>query len=129
MAVLQWGILGAGKISTDFCLAIQTLDKAKHKLKAVGARNAVRAGEFANNFNMDRFYGSYEELVRDPEVSIVYIGTINTTHKDLTILALRNGKHVLCEKPAALNAIELEEILQAAKEAGLFFMEVSQVFL
>ncbi len=124
MSALRWGIAGAGKISFDFCLALQTLDKKEHSIHAIGARSEERARELAEKLNIARHYGSYDELFADADIDVVYIGTVNTTHKDLALQALQNGKHVLCEKPVAMNSKDLEEILQKAKEKNLFFMEV-----
>eukprot|EP00112_Aurelia_sp_Birch-Aquarium-sp1_P008113 Seg1890.6 transcript_id=Seg1890.6/GoldUCD/mRNA.D3Y31 product="Trans-1 2-dihydrobenzene-1 2-diol dehydrogenase" protein_id=Seg1890.6/GoldUCD/D3Y31 len=123
----RWGILGAGLISTDFCLALKTLNPEEHCINAVAARSLERAKKFANTFEIERSYGSYEELLRDPEIDIAYVGTIHTTHKELTILALQNGKHVLCEKPAALNLEDLEEMIAAAKKSDRLFMELLTV--
>eukprot|EP00794_Sanderia_malayensis_P017436 gene17436-19180_t len=125
MAALNWGIAGAGRISTDFCLALKTLDKEEHCIKAVGARSKERAREFADKFDIEKHYGSYEELFSDEDVHVIYIGTINTTHKNLAVEALEHGKHVLCEKPAAMNSQDLETILECAKEKNLFFMEAT----
>ena len=122
---IRWGILGAGLISTDFCLALKTLDPEEHCIKAVAARSQDRAKKFADTFEIERSYGSYEELLGDADIDIAYVGTIHTTHKELTILALQSGKHVLCEKPAALSSEDLEEMIAAAKRSDRLFMEVS----
>lgn len=68
-------------------------------------------------------YGSYEELVADPQVDVVYIGTLHTTHFEHSVLALTHGKHVLVEKPMAMNAKQAREVIALAKEKQLFFME------
>ncbi len=124
MICLNWGIAGAGKISHDFCLALETLDKKDHCIKAIAARSKQRASEFASKFNVERSYESYDELFSDPDIDVVYIGTVSSNHKDHSLRALEHGKNVLCEKPAAMNSKDLEEILQKAKEKNLFFMEV-----
>ncbi len=124
MSCLRWGIAGAGKISFDFCLALKTLDAKHHCIKAVAARSKERASEFADKLEIEKSYGSYDELFCDPEIDVIYVGTVNANHKDSCLKALENGKHVLCEKPAGPNSKDLEEVLQKAKEKNLFFMEV-----
>ena len=124
---LRWGILSAGKISYDFCIALSTLPSTDHKVIHVAARNADKAKQFANTFNIPRSSGGddYASLVGDSEVDVVYVGAINTAHKELCLLCFEHGKPVLCEKPATMNGRELEEVLQKAKEKNIFYMEVS----
>ena len=121
--VLRWGIVSTGLISQDFVTALQSLKSSYHVLQAVGARRVEDAKKFAERFNIASYYGSYDELFQDKEVNVVYVGSINTTHKDLCIRALNAGKHVLCEKPMTLNSKEQEEVLAAAKNNNRFFME------
>lgn len=125
MAVVRWGIVGAGKISFDFCVALKTLPGDEHCIKAIASRSYERSKELADKFDAEKAYGTYDALLQDSEVDIVYIGTLNTTHKELSIKALQHDKHVLCEKPAAMNADDLDEILEVAKSRGNIFMEVS----
>ena len=125
MAALRWGILCAGKISFDFVSALGTLPKEEHTVTAVAARSQEKAKEFGEKFEIKRCYGSYEELVKDSEVDVIYVGSLNVTHKELSLLCLRHGKHVLCEKPIMMNSKELEEVLKVAKENNVFLMEVS----
>jgi len=120
---LRWGILGAGLICADFCIALSTLPYDKHCIEHVAARDTARAERFAAKFNAKRFSCHYEKVVTDPNVDVVYIGTINTTHKDLSILAMNHGKAVLCEKPATMNSHELEQVMDCAKKNNVFFME------
>ena len=121
---IRWGIFGAGLICHDFCVAISTLPPAEHKVVHVGSRDLQRAKTFAETFGIEKYSDSYVKVVEDSEVDVVYIGTTNNTHKDLSILALNSGKPVLCEKPVTLNLIELEEVLECARKNNLFFMEV-----
>lgn len=121
--VLKWGIVSAGKISQDFCTALLTLKSEHHVLQAVAARNLDDANKFAERYQMPAYYDSYDKLFLDSSINIVYIGSINTTHKDLCLKAFNAGKHVLCEKPMTMNQEEQEEVLNAAKEKNLFFME------
>ena len=126
---LRWGILGAGLISNDFCIALSTLPKDKHCIEHVSARDSARAEKFASKFNAKKFSGDYHEVVKDPDVDVVYIGTINTTHKFLSILAMNYGKGVLCEKPLALNSDDLNELFTCAEKMNVFFMEVYAVYI
>ncbi len=121
--VLNWGIISVGKISQDFCTALLTLDSPFHKLQACAARNLADSESFAKRFNVTTIHSSYADLIADQAVNIVYIGTLNKTHKDLSVMALNAGKHVLCEKPMCMNAKEQEEVLSLASKKGLFFME------
>uniref|UniRef100_T2M2R3 Trans-1,2-dihydrobenzene-1,2-diol dehydrogenase n=1 Tax=Hydra vulgaris TaxID=6087 RepID=T2M2R3_HYDVU len=120
---LRWGIFGCGKISFDFCIALSTLSKEKHSIAHVAARDISKAEEFAQHFNVKSISGNYEDVAKDQRVDIIYIGTINPTHKSLSILAMSNGKPVLCEKPVCMNSAELDEVLTCAKKHNVFFME------
>lgn len=120
---LRWGILSAGKISHDFCVGLTTLPSEDHVITHVGARNEENAKEFAARFNIAKFSGSYDAVVKDTEVDVVYVGVIHTKHKELSILAIDHGKAVLCEKPATMNGRDLEEVLKTAEEKGIFYME------
>jgi len=119
----RWGILSAGKISHDFVSSILSLDPKEHQVVAIGARNLAAAETFAKEHNIKNVYGSYEEVVKDSSVDVVYIGAINPTHLNLGKLALDHGKHVLCEKPLCINVRETKELLDYAKAKKLFLME------
>ncbi|MEN8180864.1 MAG: Gfo/Idh/MocA family oxidoreductase [Pseudomonadota bacterium] len=118
---INWGILGPGSISTDFAQGIEAVPDAK--IVAVGSRDLDRAKSFADTFNVPNAYGSYQALVADPDVDIIYIGTPHNFHKDHTLLSLNAGKHVLCEKPFAINTTEAEEMITTSRQKGLFLME------
>ncbi|CAG7847775.1 Trans-1,2-dihydrobenzene-1,2-diol dehydrogenase; AltName: Full=D-xylose 1-dehydrogenase; AltName: Full=D-xylose-NADP dehydrogenase; AltName: Full=Dimeric dihydrodiol dehydrogenase [Serendipita indica DSM 11827] len=131
---LRWAILGAGYISGKFVSDIILDPKTRgvtdvvHKLVAVGSRDAAKGKEFlakitGKDDHPAKIYGSYEEVVKDPNVDAVYIGVPHPGHYDLTTLCLTNGKHVLCEKPFTVNAKEAEALIQLAKEKNLFLME------
>lgn len=121
--VLKWGIVACGKISNDFCTALLTLKSDKQKLQACAARDLNAAKSFAEKFGISNFYNSYDSVFSDKDVNIVYIGSLHTSHKELSIKALNAGKHVLCEKPMAMNSKEQEEVLAASKANNKFFME------
>ncbi|XP_033757083.1 trans-1,2-dihydrobenzene-1,2-diol dehydrogenase-like [Pecten maximus] len=122
---LRWGICGAGKISNDFCSAMSTLPKGEHEVVAVAARKLESAKEFGDKFGAKVTYDSYEALSKDPNVDIVYIGTIHINHVEMSMLMLNAGKHVLCEKPMSLNMKQAKLVLQLAKEKKLYFMEAT----
>jgi predicted dehydrogenase len=93
------------------------------ELVAVASREAARARAYASDLGIPRHHGSYEALLDDPDVDAVYIPLPNGLHREWTIRAARAGKHVLCEKPLALDAAECGEMAAAAEEAGVLLME------
>ena len=118
---MRWGILGTGAMALAFGRALQSLPDAR--LVAVGSRSKESAEGCASRLGGVRAHGSYEALLADPEVDVVYVATVNTTHHDLCLRALDAGKPVLCEKPFALNAAEGRAIVERARHAKLFCME------
>lgn len=120
---LKWGIAAAGKISQDFANAVNTLNEGDHQLVAVAARDLGRAGEFAKKFGVSKAYGSYTELAQDPNVEVVYVGTLNPQHLEVATLMLENGKHVLVEKPLCLNEKQAHKLITYAERKKLFLME------
>jgi predicted dehydrogenase len=121
MKAYNWGILGTGNIAHKFTRALILLNNAH--LYAVGSRDAERAAKFATEYRITRSFGSYEEMVANPGVEIVYISSPHTEHLEHTLLALRNGKHVVCEKPMSVNASEVNIMVEEARKQGLFLME------
>lgn len=115
------GFLGASRIARKFASDAKSIGEAK--LYAVAARNLESAQAFQNEFDMVCSYGSYEELVKDDNVDLIYVSTPNSFHKEHVLLCLNAGKAVICEKPFALNAKEVEEMIQAAREKNVFLME------
>ncbi len=118
---LNWGILGPGKISKKFAQDVNLVDNAV--LYAVGSRSEERAKKFAQAYHVEKAYGSYEDLLNDPDVDIIYIGTPHNSHKQYAIAAMNAGKHVLCEKPLGLNLDEVKEMIDASKSNQVFLME------
>ncbi|KAK3105865.1 hypothetical protein FSP39_007302 [Pinctada imbricata] len=120
---LRWGICGAGRVSSDFCHALLTLPSDEHELTSIASKSEERAKEFADKFNIKHWYGSYEELAKDYDIDIIYIGTWHTSHVALSKLMLNAGKHVLCEKPMCLNIDQVKEVFLLAEEKKKFFAE------
>ena len=118
---IKWGILSTGWIAHKFATALRVVENSE--LYAVGSRNLETAKKFAGEFNIPRAYGSYEELVNDPNVDVVYIGTPHNLHLENTLLVLNHNKHVLCEKPLGINLKEANTMIEKAREKNLFFME------
>ncbi|XP_052785036.1 trans-1,2-dihydrobenzene-1,2-diol dehydrogenase-like isoform X2 [Mya arenaria] len=124
MAATRWGCLGPGKISYDFFLAIQdNLPAQEHEFIAVASRDENRAKEFADKFKFKRYYSSYDDVANDKDVDIVYIGTLHTTHVELSLKMLKAGKSVVCEKPMAMNLKQAKLVLDTAKTEKRLFME------
>uniref|UniRef100_A0A8C7E2A3 Trans-1,2-dihydrobenzene-1,2-diol dehydrogenase n=1 Tax=Naja naja TaxID=35670 RepID=A0A8C7E2A3_NAJNA len=120
---LCWGICSAGKISHDFIVALKTLPADHKVIVAIASSKLERAQEYARRHGICRAYGSYEELAKDPEVDVIYVGSLNTQHLGQTILFLRAKKNVLCEKPMGMNAREVREMIRTARENDVFLME------
>ena len=118
---IRWGILGTGDVCRQFAADLEHVDGAE--LYGVGSRNLDRAENFAHEHGVPVAFGSYESLVSDPHIDVVYIGTPNTRHLENTLLCLRGGKHVLCEKPLGVNSTEVEQMFVEAERRGLFLME------
>jgi predicted dehydrogenase len=122
--MVRYGIIGTGRIS-DWVLKGAAQDP-RIVVVAVCSRTAEAAEAFiARNLLADKakVYTSVEEMVADPEVDAVYIGTPNQTHCDYALIALKAGKHVLCEKPLALNAVDGRRMVEEARENGCLLME------
>ncbi|KAK2919795.1 trans-1,2-dihydrobenzene-1,2-diol dehydrogenase [Channa argus] len=119
----RWGICSAGRISHDFTVALKSLPAEDHQVVAVAARKLDDAQEFAKKHSISRAYGSYEELARDPDIDVVYVGVIHPYHLSTCLLFTNAKKNVLCEKPLAMNAKEVQEILASAKRNNVFLME------
>jgi predicted dehydrogenase len=117
----KWGILAPGKMSTKFAGGLKLLGNAE--LYAVASRDPERSKKFAAEHGFKKYYESYEAMAKDPELDIVYIASPHSHHCEHTLLCLRNGKHVLCEKAFAINSGEVEKMITCAKENNLFLME------
>jgi predicted dehydrogenase len=118
---VRWGILGTGGIASTFASDLRLTESGV--VSAVGSRSQGSADRFADGFGIERRHASYESLVADPNVDVVYVATPHPMHRVNAILALRAGKPVLVEKPFAMNAVEAAEIVEVARETQLFAME------
>ena len=120
--LFRFGIIGPGKIATKFCESLQTLSHGA-QVYAVASRDGKRAREFAATFNAPKFYSSYQELVDDPQVDIVYIATPHPFHFEQTMLCLNHGKAVLCEKPLTISLNQTAQLVKLARDKKVFLME------
>ena len=118
---IRFGIIGAGRIAQKFATGISFVEDAQ--LTAVASRSLESADVFGDQFNIEKRYDSYEDLAKDPDIDVVYICTPNGLHKEHTILCLENKKAVICEKPFGTSKAEVEEMIQLAKDKGVFLME------
>lgn len=118
---VRWGILGTGAIAQQFARGLQGLPDAR--LMAVGSRTAESAERFGRTFDIPHRHADYRVLAQDPDVDVIYIGTPHPFHAENTLLCLRAGKAVLCEKPFALNAAEAQMMIAEARARRLFLME------
>src|SRR5260370_26794699 len=117
----RWGIIGTGKIASIMARALR--DSATGQLVAVASRSEDRARRFASDAGIDRHYASYDALIADPEVEIIYVATHHTTHHACATAAADAGKHGLCQKPLAMNATLAADIVAAVRRNGVFLME------
>jgi predicted dehydrogenase len=119
---VRWGVLGAGNIAGTFSDGVR--ERTRSDVVAVGSRDVAKAQAFADRHAPGaRAYGSYEELVADPDVDVVYVATPHSHHLEHALLAIGAGKHVLVEKPLTRSVAESELLLDAARDAGVFCME------
>ena len=118
---MRVGYLGAGNISSQMAATIMRMEEAENF--AVAAREYERAQAFAERWGFSRAYGSYEELLADPDVDLVYVALPHSHHHRWTIAALEAGHHVLCEKAFAANERQAREMIECARERGLLLAE------
>jgi len=118
---LRWGLIGASRIARN--ALVPAFRAAGQTLVGVAARDPVRAQDFAATMGIDRSYASYAELIADPTIEAVYISLVNDGHLPWAQQALASGKHVLCEKPLALSAEDVETMRRAEASGGGVLME------
>ncbi|MFM8553361.1 MAG: Gfo/Idh/MocA family protein [Acidimicrobiales bacterium] len=117
----RWGIAGTGRIAGDFARDLANVEDAS--LVAVGSRSIESARAFAGARSVARAHGSLGELASDPDVDIVYVAGIHPVHREQAVTLMRAGKHVLVEKPMAMNAAEVADMVEVSKSTGRFLME------
>ncbi|MDE3235567.1 MAG: Gfo/Idh/MocA family oxidoreductase [Bacteroidota bacterium] len=120
-SVIKWGILGTGRIAKKFAEDLQYVQHAQ--LIAVGSRSQQSADVFASQFQLAKSYDSYEALVQDAEVDVIYIATPHVFHYENTLLCLHHNKAVLCEKPFAMNRKQVAGMIETARRKNVFLME------
>jgi D-xylose 1-dehydrogenase (NADP+, D-xylono-1,5-lactone-forming) len=118
---IKWGILSTADINRKLLAGAAESDDVE--VVAVGSRDLARAQEFAQQWKIPRAYGTYDELLADPEVEAVYIPLPNTMHSEWSIRALVAGKHVLCEKPFSRHVVDVERAFAAAEATGKVLSE------
>jgi predicted dehydrogenase len=118
---LGWGLIGTGGIAETFAADLTFTDSGR--AVAVGSRHMDSANRFADAFDIPNRHASYEELVADPDVDVVYVATPHPMHHANALLALRAGKPVLVEKAFTVNAAEAQDLVTTARAEGLFLME------
>lgn len=121
MSTFKVGIIGAGWIADKMAVSLAPLKE--YCVYAVASRSLEKAKEFASHYDIEKAYGSYEELVKDPQVDLVYIATPHSHHFEHTMLALENGKHVLVEKAFTANTREARILIETARQKSLFITE------
>ncbi len=118
---LRWGLLGTARINRAIIPAVRQATRSS--LDAVASRDAARADAYAREWEIPRAVGSYEALVADPAIDVLYVPLPNHLHAEWAIAAARAGKHVLCEKPIALTPADVDRIEAAARQAGVVVTE------
>lgn len=121
---VNWGILSTAHINRRVIPALR--QSSRSVLRAVASRNSQKARDYANQWEIDEAYGSYEELLADQEIDVIYISLPNDLHTEWAIKCMRAGKHVLCEKPLCLTLEELESLRKVQEETGKY---VSEAFM
>ena len=117
----NWAILGAGKIAGKFAKDLKTCPRAR--FYGVASRSGEKAQLFAENFGFEKAFGSYEAMLQDPEVDVVYIATPHVFHHSHTLLCLNHRKAVLCEKPFAINSKEVRDMVETARTRQTLLMD------
>jgi predicted dehydrogenase len=118
---IHWGILSTAHINRRIIPAIQ--HSGRGYLAGVASRDLVKAQQYASTWNIPKAYGSYEDLLADPDIQVIYISLPNHLHTEWIIKSLEAGKQVLCEKPMCLSLTEMEYIEDACNRTGNFVMD------
>ena len=118
---VRWGLMSTARINAALIPGLK--ESAESEIVAVASRTRERAAEYAGDWGIPRAHGSYDDLLSDPDVEVVYISLPNGPHVEWSIRALEAGKHVLCEKPLARRPADVEKAFDAADRAGRLLME------
>ena len=123
MSLIRWGIIGPGNIANNFADGLK--ESFSGQLTAIASTNNERRESFGDKYNIDAAlrFSSYDDLLNSENIDAVYISTPHTLHAEWTIKAAGKGKHVLCEKPGAVNFREGQQVIEAVRQAGVFYME------
>jgi predicted dehydrogenase len=124
--ILRWGILGPGWIAERFIESVRA--HTKQDIAAVGSRSKERAAKFAARVGLSQAYGDYKQLVAADDLDVIYVATPHNSHHEGVTLALNAGKHVLVEKPMALNRAQALEMVELARRQKLFLAEALWTF-
>jgi xylose dehydrogenase (NAD/NADP) len=119
--VLNWGLLSTAAINSAVISPLRV--SRRNRLEAVASREQAKADAYALAWGIPRALGSYEALLRDPGIDVIYISLPNSMHAEWTIQAVQAGKHVLCEKPLAISVAEVDAVRAAAEKAGVVVAE------
>jgi len=118
---INWGIIGLGKIANKFAKDLALVEDAE--LTAVASRSLEKAKTFAEAHQVESYYDNYQSLFDNPDIDIVYIATPHNSHMEFSIQVMNAGKHVLCEKPLAVNKNQVQQMIEASKRNQVFLME------
>ncbi len=118
---LKWGIIGFGKIARDFVADLQLSNR--HALTAIATRSEAKKEALQKEFQSVTVYSSYQSILTDSTIDIIYIATPHDSHMLWSIEGMNQGKHVLCEKPVGINYYQVEQMVQCARKNQVFFME------
>ncbi len=119
--LIRWGILATGGIAHRFAADLRLVRDAD--IVAVGSRSQSTADSFGHTWGVPNRYATYDEVATDPNVDVVYVATTHECHFENILTSLRNGKHVVCEKPLTVNAAQASEVIRVAAEENRFLME------
>lgn len=124
MSTCTWGILGCGTIANEMA---QTFQKMGHEIYGISNRTVAKAEDFAKKYGVKHVFSSYEEMLLDDNIDIIYIATPHSSHYENMMAAVQAGKHVLCEKAITVNDHQLEEVLAMAKEKNVIVREAMTI--
>ena len=125
MKQLNWAILGPGSIAADFAKALNDIHGS---IYAVGSRTLEKAEHFAEQFNIQKAYGNYDEMLQDDSIDVVYIATPHSNHYEYIMKSLENNKHVFCEKAITVSSEQLLDAVKLAQEKQLVLAEAMTIY-